>query len=105
MVSEASFSFGTKKRAPAGGADRRVGERDLLDRARRVRDLDLVAEAQRLGEGDEDPGDEVRERRARGHPEDEREDGGGREQAAGDRADLRDDEERAQDAERDDDRR
>ncbi len=51
--------------------DERVGEPDLLDGALDVVDGDQIAEPQRLGEGDHDPGDEVRERALGGEADDE----------------------------------
>ena len=82
--------------------DERVREPDLLDDALDVVDRDRVAEAQRLGEGDHDAGDEVRERALGGEADDEADDGGRGEEACGDRAHLRDDEERGEDSDEDD---
>src|SRR5207247_3072606 len=52
-----------------------VGEPDLLDDSALAGDLDLVTEAQRLRERDQEPGDDVRERALRGEADDEPDDG------------------------------
>jgi hypothetical protein len=80
------------------GADERVHEADLLHHSRDAGDLDPVAEAQRLGHGDHQPGDEVAERALRSEAEDEAEDGRRGEQTAGHSADLGDHEQRREEA-------
>src|SRR5207244_829675 len=67
-----------------------------------VIDRDEVAEAERLREGDDEAGDEVREGALRGKADDEADDCRGREQAGGDRPHLRDDEQRGENSEGDD---
>ena len=84
-----------------------VREGDLLDRPLLILDDDLVADAQRLREGDENTGDEVRERPLRGEADDEADDGGRGKHASRDRADGGNDEKSRENAERhdrDDDR-
>ncbi len=69
-----------------------------------VADGDAVTQTERLGEGDEDAGDEVGEGRLGGQAEDERDDGRGGEDAPGDGPYLRDDEQSGHHPDPDDDR-
>ena len=96
------FFVGYKVAGAAGCSDGCVGEGDFLDRSCCIGKFDLVPKSQRLCEGDEDAGDEVRDRRARREAEHDSDQGRGREQPSGDRANLGDDEQAAQDADRDD---
>ena len=102
MVSEASFSFGTTSRALVLRADERVREADLLDDAVLAVVGDAVAEPDGLRDRDQEAGDEVAERSLRREADDHAEHRGRREQAAGDRAHLRDDEERREEADEED---
>ena len=79
---------------PVVGADERVGQADLLDGAGRVLELDAIAEPDWLCERDQQPGDEVSDRPLRGEPDHDPEHGRRSEQATGDRAHLRNHEER-----------
>ena len=67
------------------GCAGRVGERHVLDDAGVVLEADVVAEAQRLGDGEHQPGDDVGERLAGGEADDRRGDRARRQQRAADR--------------------
>jgi hypothetical protein len=82
--------------------DPRVGQTDLLHNAEAVSDLDPVPEPDRLRHRDQDARHEVRERAPSGQPDDEADDRRGREDAARDRAHLRDGEQRRDHADEDD---
>ena len=79
----ASFSFGIDDLLVAERAQERVVEADVLDDAVLVLDEHPVADADRLGDGEHDPGDEVRERLAGREAEDGRGDRAGGEQRRG----------------------
>ena len=76
-----SRSFGTTMRASLAAAQPRVGQRDVLDDAGLSVDRDDVAEAQRLGDGQDDAGDGVGQDLPRGEADDRGDDGGGGEDA------------------------
>ena len=79
-----------------GGANPRVDQPDLLDDAADAVELDLVAEPDRLGEGDQQAGDEVPDRALGRKPEHEADHGRGREDPGCDPAHLRDHEQRGE---------
>ena len=102
MVSEASFSFGITSRA-LSSVRMNVYISPISSTAPvHTRDLDPVAEPQRLRHRDHQPGDEVAERPLRREADDQAEHRRGREQPAGDRAHLWDHEQRREHADGDD---
>jgi hypothetical protein len=85
-------------------ADERVRETDLLDHARETPRLDVVAEPQRLRERDQQARDEVADRSLRREADDDPDHGRGGQDPGGDRAHLRDHQQRREDADEDDQR-
>ena len=105
MVSEASFSFGTTSRSPERVRSHVYVRPISSTTPAHALHLDVVAEPQRLRDRDQDAGDHVADRALAGEPDHEADDRRRGEHAAGDRAHLRDHEQRRHDADEDDRRR
>src|SRR6202007_3122710 len=80
------------------GPDERIREADVFDDAVLAAVRDPVAESNRLADRDQQAGDEVPESALRGKADDHAEHGARRKDAAGDRLNLRNDEQRREEA-------
>ena len=105
MVSEASFSFGITSREPSPVRMNVYVSPISSTMPSASPNIDRVAEPQRLGERDQDPRDRVPERPLRREADDQPEHRRRGEDAAGDGAHLRDDEQRRENADEHDRRR
>src|SRR5919197_3904347 len=96
------FRVRDKEARVVGSADRRVRETDLLYHARGSTNFDLVAEANRLGERDQETGDEIGQGGLGSKTDDEGNDGRRGENRPRDGPDRRNDEEGGQEPDRQD---